>query len=95
MTEYIYLSGLEIRRAVGELNNINSPINIKDACLKINTLENEADVLFHHTIKELFDNEKDAIELIKLRDILITLETATDIEEDVADVIKSILIKNA
>jgi len=95
MAEIIYLAGLEIRRAVAELNNINNPINIKDACLKINTLENEADVLFHQTIKELFDNEKDAIELIKLRDIIITLETATDIQEDVADVIKSILIKNA
>ena len=95
MAEYIYLGAIEIRRAMFELNNLKRPENIKDACLKINTLENQADDLFHAAIKDLFENEKDAIELIKLRDIIITMETCTDIEEDVADVMKTILIKNA
>lgn len=95
MSEYIYLAAIEIRRAMFELNNLKRPENIKNVCMKINTIENQADDLFHAAIKDLFENEKDAIELIKLRDIIITMETCTDIEEDVADVIKTILIKNA
>lgn len=95
MAEYIYLSAIEIRRAMFELNNLKRPEKIKDACFKINTIENQADDLFHAAIKDLFENEKDAIELIKLRDIIITMETCTDIEEDVADVFKTIIIKNA
>jgi hypothetical protein len=95
MAELIHLQSYEILNAVQNLENLKNPAKIKESCLKINTYENQADELFHQTIKELFENQKDAIELIKLRDILITLETTTDIAEDVADVLKTILIKNS
>ncbi len=43
----------------------------------------------------MFQNEKDAIELIKAKEIVMALEKASDRCEDVADVLKNILIKNA
>ena len=69
--------------------------NIKQACVKINTLENVADDLYHSGLSSLFENEKDAIELIKVKEILQTIEKATDCAEDVSDVLKTIIIKQA
>jgi uncharacterized protein Yka (UPF0111/DUF47 family) len=44
---------------------------------------------------DLFANEKDAIKIIMLKEILHGLETATDKCEDAANVIESIMIKMA
>jgi hypothetical protein len=65
------------------------------SCIRINDLENEADDLYHAVISDLFENEKDAIELIKKKEVLQTLERAADRMEDVADVLKTIMIKIA
>ena len=46
-------------------------------------------------IAKLFEEEKNAVEVIKMKDVLSMLETATDKCEDAADVINAILIKNA
>jgi predicted phosphate transport protein (TIGR00153 family) len=80
------------------INNLKSYKNyekIKDACIKINSLENEADDLYHIAASALFDNEKDPIELIKIKEILQTIEKVTDAAEDVSDVLKTIIIKQA
>ena len=66
-----------------------------DACIKINELENKADLIYHNALSKLFEKETDAIELMKKKEILEALERATDRAEDTADVIKTILIKNA
>jgi uncharacterized protein Yka (UPF0111/DUF47 family) len=61
--------------------------------VKIHSLENEADRVFNRAIEELFHKEKNAIQLIKIKELLATIETATDRCEDVANVIESIVIK--
>jgi len=68
---------------------------IIQSCINLNTLENRADDLYHDGISQLFENEKDTIELIKTKEIFATLEKSVDMAEDVSDVIKTILIKLA
>ena len=85
----------EIRNAVKELYNLKRPEMIRQACIRINEVENQADDLYHSVISDLFENEKDAIELIKKKEVLQTMERASDRMEDVADVLKTILIKLA
>jgi hypothetical protein len=46
-------------------------------------------------IAKLFEVEKNAVEVIKMKDVLSMLETATDKCETAANVINTILIKNA
>ena len=41
------------------------------------------------------ETKKDAIELIKIKDMLSSLEKATDMAEDVSDVLKSIIVKTS
>ena len=44
---------------------------------------------------DLFDNEKDPIMLIKLKEIYDFLEATTDSCEDVADVLQNVVVKNS
>jgi hypothetical protein len=64
-------------------------------CVEINRLENEADQLSRAAIARLFDYEKDPITLIKIKELIEFLETATDRAEDVADVLETVVLKNA
>ena len=64
-------------------------------CCAINEYENEADAIFDEAIGKLFAKEKKPIELIKIKEILVGLETATDKCEDAANVLEAILIKHA
>jgi uncharacterized protein len=93
MSELIMLAAREIKSAILELKNLKNPKKIMLACIRINEIENQADDVFHSALADLFMNEKDAIELIKVKDMLNTLEKATDKAEDVSDVIKSIIVK--
>jgi hypothetical protein len=68
---------------------------IFQSCINLNTLENKADDLYHDGISQLFENEKDTIELIKNKEIIATLEKTVDMAEDVSDIIKTILVKMA
>jgi predicted phosphate transport protein (TIGR00153 family) len=69
---------------------------ILQACITLNTLENEADRIFYAYMSSLFENKNDdhILEIIKNKDIFQTLEKCADAAEDVSDVIKTILIKN-
>ena len=61
----------------------------------VKDLESEADRVYHQAIKDLFENEKDAIELIKKKEIIDLLERTSDRCQSTANVILSIFIKNA
>jgi predicted phosphate transport protein (TIGR00153 family) len=63
-------------------------------CVEIHRLENDADQLTRAAIAKLFDYEKDPIVLIKNKELLEFLETATDKAEDVADVLETVILKN-
>lgn len=61
----------------------------------VKDLEQEADIVYQMAIKDLFDNEKDAIELIKKKEILDLLERTSDKCQSTANVILTIFLKNA
>lgn len=79
--------------AVSLVMTLKDRQKISDALVKIHSLENEADRVFNASIEKLFLKEKNAIQLIKMKELLATIETATDRCEDVANVIESIVIK--
>ena len=85
----------DVDKAVRELRNLKNIRNIADSCVRINSLENQADKVFDKAVADLFEYEKDAIKLIKYKEVLAALETATDKCEDAANVMESILVKHA
>jgi predicted phosphate transport protein (TIGR00153 family) len=84
---------VELEKAVKELRNMKNIRTLTDAFIRINSIENQADYIFDKAIGDLFDSETNALEVIKQKEILSALETATDKAEDAANVIESIIIK--
>jgi uncharacterized protein len=69
--------------------------HIQDTCIEVHRLENQADRQCRDLLATLFDEEKDAIQIIKWKEIIETLEFAADKCEDVANVIEGVTLKNA
>jgi uncharacterized protein len=82
---------MEIGAAVSNLQDNN---HVVERCIEINRLENDADRLFQTAIVSLFEEVKDPIDVIKRKEIIETIEAATDKAEDVANVLESIIVKN-
>jgi predicted phosphate transport protein (TIGR00153 family) len=68
---------------------------IMEHCIEINRLENEADGIGRAAVVDLFDNEKDPIMLIKLKEVYEFFEATIDSCEDVADVLQNVVVKNS
>jgi predicted phosphate transport protein (TIGR00153 family) len=64
-------------------------------CVEAKQLEEEGDSIYHEALGQLFERERDAIELIKWKEIYDNLEGTLDQAEDVANVLESITIKHA
>jgi uncharacterized protein len=95
LSELILKGAEELEVAIYELRNLKNISKIKEATVRINSIENHADDIFDMAIAKLFEVEKNAVEVIKMKDVLSMLETATDKCETAANVINTILIKNA
>ena len=94
LAEVIEKSAIEVHAAVSGLKGMKDIVRVKEAVVRINSLENQADDIFDGAIASLFIYEKDAVKIIKVKEILANMETATDKCEDVANVIETIIVKN-
>lgn len=81
--------------AVRELRDLKKIKKITDACIKINKLENKSDNVYDKAVAELFENETDAKNIIKYKEVLSVLESATDKCKGVASVLEAISVKHS
>jgi len=92
------LAGLIVRQSE-ELTKAVSLLeknkHVLEHCVEINRLEDEADSVCRQAIANLFENEKDPIELIKMKELYEVLEMATDKAEDAANVLEAVVLKSA
>ncbi len=95
--DYADKLALIIREQINELGIAVQDLKVKriNEMKAVKDLEIEADKVYHQAIKDLFENEKDAIELIKKKEILDLLERTSDRCQSTANIILSIFIKNA
>lgn len=83
-----------ISKAVDELDVLKKDAKlIIEYCKDLHEMENRADDVYEHFIIDLFEQEKNSIELIKLKEIMYELEKATDVAEYVGKIIKTIIVK--
>jgi len=85
----------KIKNIVHALRDMKNPDKILAGCVEINTLENAGDVTIRSIMAKLFEQETDAIELIKWKDIYQLLEEAIDVCEDVSNIVEGIVLKHA
>jgi len=84
----------ELAAAVPLLRDMSNKDQVLGASVRINSLENQADDIFDNAIACLFKKSMNPIELIKIKEILVGLETASDKCEDAANTLESIILKN-
>jgi predicted phosphate transport protein (TIGR00153 family) len=91
LSKIILAQSEELGRAVAHLQKNG---DVLSRCIEVKRFENEADVASREAISRLFEREKDPINLIKIKELLEVLETATDKAEDVANVLETVVLKN-
>jgi predicted phosphate transport protein (TIGR00153 family) len=84
----------KLKIIVHALRDMKNAKMIIEACVEINTLENEGDIVLRMTMARLFECEKDPIELIKWKEIFERIEEAIDVCEDVSNIVEGIVLKH-
>jgi len=84
----------ELQSALGEIQNPRTRKAALKHSIEVNRLENEADTILNEAVAELFKTS-DAIRIMRHKEVLEHLETATDKCEDVADVLADIARKHS
>jgi len=85
-----------LQTIVNDLEQISKKSNeAVKRCRKIKEIEHKVDDLYENFNCFLFENEKDAIELVKHKNIVQSLEDTTDRAKDISDSIRSIIVKLA
>ena len=85
----------QIGLAIIELKDLKNLNLITDACKIINKLESKADIVFDKAVSDIFENEMDAKNIIKYKEVLSSLETASDKCKNVASILESITVKHS
>ena len=76
------------------VNSLNDSSDSSQKIFTIRNLETAGDTVFRESIKQLFEKQTDAIELIKEKEVLENIEKTVDRCQRAATVMESILIKN-
>jgi predicted phosphate transport protein (TIGR00153 family) len=69
--------------------------DLADYWVEINRLENTADRIYRSLVADLFEREKDAIELLKVKEVIEQLEFAADAFEKVAHTVEQLAAKES
>jgi predicted phosphate transport protein (TIGR00153 family) len=80
---------------VTALKALEKKTGVAEPAVEINRLENEADRAHQAAVRRQFEEERDPIAIIKLKEILYFLDGATDRCEDVANVLEGVVVKHA
>jgi len=74
---------------------LRSMDSLSEYWVEVNRLENQADKAHRKLLAQLFDDVVDPVELMKLKEIVETLELAADAFEQVANIVETIALKES
>lgn len=92
LANILYQSAVAVAGGIDLLGKQHAVIN--ECCVRVNSLENEADRVTRDAISKLFEEEKDPITVIKWKEIYENFEEGTDRCEDVANILERIALKH-
>ncbi len=92
--DYIEQSARALSNAVKHLHDTKRARRVTDYCIEINRLENMGDQLREKAISELFEKERDPLQIMKWKEVYEVAEGTLDVCEHVAKTIEGILVKH-
>jgi predicted phosphate transport protein (TIGR00153 family) len=75
--------------------NLRTMDNLTEYWIEVNRLENQADQIHRKLLAHLFSGQYEAIEVLKLKQIVDVLEEAADAFEHVANTVETIAVKES
>lgn len=94
MAQYINAEADALKKMMNLLTDVKKNYaQISLQCERITELEHAADDAFAEYIGYIFTNEKNAIEVMKYKNIAEAFESATDAAKDVSDSVRKIILK--
>lgn len=85
----------QIRAMMDQLKNMKDLEPVLKMCTAVRVLEKEADVSYRRALAHLFKEKLDPMDVMRWRDVLEAMETATDRCEDVANIVEGIVLEHA
>lgn len=83
-------------RSTGEaMRRLRSLKDLAEYWIEVNELENEADQIHRRLVARLFSGDYEALDVLKLKEVVEELEAAADAFEHVADTVQTIVVKES
>ncbi|HLW02781.1 MAG TPA: DUF47 family protein [Ktedonobacterales bacterium] len=92
--ELILQATQQVQKGIVAMRHRKQAEQVRDAVVEINRIENLADQVYRGAMSTLF-RQADPVRMIKWKQVYDYLEQATDLCEDVGDVLQGVLLKNA
>lgn len=92
---YIVKSAEELGKLLRELPKMKKSKEFTDLIIAINKIENQGDILFRESIRDLFNGSTKELEIIIWKDIYNILEKTVDSFERLANLIEGVVMKHA
>lgn len=86
---------IHLQKLVDELVHIKTSKIIHNEIIEVNNIENQGDAIYKNELTKLFNEETNAVDILRWQGIFNNLESALDACEDVADIIEGVVMKNA
>jgi uncharacterized protein len=74
---------------------LRSMKDLQEFWIELNRLENQADHVYRRLLARLFNGEYDALDVLKLKEVVDQLEAAADAFEHVANTVETIAVKES
>ena len=91
LASLVWQSAMQVRVAVEALQKRDG---VHERAVEVNRLENAADDVLDEALRRLFEEEKNAISIMKFKEMFDLLEQATDRCEDCANVLEGVVVKH-
>lgn len=82
----------ELTKSIADLRKLKE---MREHYIRMHSIENEADDVYHDALSDLFHYYKNSIDIIKYKEIYELLEKITDKCEEVTHVIEGIVVKHS
>ena len=93
ISDCLLVSTKEIHHILSHVHSIGDFKMHLESCKNIREMESKVDDIYQEFLAKLFEEEANAIDLIKKRDILTTLEKAIDKCDDVSNIFSTLIVK--
>ncbi|HBT94848.1 MAG TPA: DUF47 domain-containing protein [Coriobacteriia bacterium] len=89
-------SSTALCEALAEFHNFKKSTTLNQKLIDVNDFEEDADVLYMKTIRELYlEHSDDAVYIMKWSNVFLRMERCVDAAENVADMVATIALKNS